>query len=76
MSPSDILHLFEEETPLFVAYRWRAYQVGTSIVMLAFDGQLGYLRDNHRGWEYKHTVSNLSEAVETLISIYTGRDGS
>lgn len=67
-----IQDLIEKETPLFSAYRWKAYQVNSSILMLAFNGTLGYNREDFRGWEYKHTASNLSDAVETLIHIYTG----
>lgn len=68
----DIRKLIEDQTPLFSAYRWKAYQVETGILMLAFNGTLGYNREDFRGWEYKHTAPNLSDAVETLIHIYTG----
>ncbi len=68
----DIRKLIEDETPLFTAHRWKAYQIGTSIAMLSFNGQLGYDREDFRGWEYNRSASSLSEAVETLIDIYIG----
>ena len=75
----DIKKLIEEETPLFTAHRWKAYRVtynapqsGETILLLTFNGQLGYDREDFRGWEYKHTFSSLSEAVENLIDIYIG----
>ncbi len=75
----DIQKLIEDETPLFTAHRWRAYRVthnapqsGETILLLAFNGQLGYEREDFRGWQHKHTVSSLSEAIETLIDVYIG----
>ena len=68
--------LFEHDSPLFEAHRWRAYEVRAEgkdrIVMIAFNGQLGFEKDDHRGWQYKHTVNNLSEAVRKIIEIYAG----
>lgn len=67
-----VQRLIEEDTPLFSAHRWKAYQLEERIVMVAFNGQLGFPREDYRGWEYKHTVHSLSEAVEKIIEIYTG----
>lgn len=67
-----VQELFNNRTPLFEAHRWRGYEVNDTIVLIAFNGSLGHERDDYLGWEYGHTVRDLSAAVRMIIQIYAG----
>ena len=67
-----IQRLLEMGESIFSCGRWQAYALESQVQLIAFNGTLGFERNNFKGWEDKGRFNNLSDAITSMVSEITG----